>query len=84
MRGIWNYGIVGGKKWDNNITVALRHMTLERRVFDFFDYPLVSMRITHHRGKNAVTEGCVRGEAYLRPCVTDFFVIRRVFKQEVF
>ena len=28
MRGIWNYGILGGKEPDNHRIVALRHMNL--------------------------------------------------------
>ena len=49
------------KKRDNCITVALGHITLERSVFDFFEFPFGGTRITLLDGKNTVIEGCVRG-----------------------
>ena len=60
MIGIWNYGISGGKEQDNRRTVALVHMNLERRVFDFFGYPFVGTRTTLYEGKNTFAEGYIR------------------------
>ena len=59
-------------------------MNLERRLFDLYEYPLVGTRITLHGSKNAVTEGCVRGKASVRPHVTDVFAMRRIVEQQVF
>ena len=53
-------------------------MTLERHVFDFVDNLFVGIRIILHDGENLVIEGCVRGEASVRPHITDVFVMRRV------
>ena len=43
------------KERDNRRNVTLGRMTLERRVFDLFEYPFVGTRITLHDGKNGVT-----------------------------
>ena len=53
-------------------------MTLERRVFDFFEYPFLSARMTLHNDNNAVAEGCVMGGASVRPHVTGVFLMCRV------
>ena len=58
-------------------------MILNGFVFDLFFYTLVYMRITLHNGKNVVMEGCARGEAYLRPHITDVFVMCRVVEQDI-
>ena len=58
-------------------------MTVERHVFDFFEYPFVGIWISLNKGKNTVTKGCVRGELSVHPKVTYVFVMRRVVKREV-
>ena len=42
------------KEQDNRRTFVLEHMTLERSVFDFVDYPLVGVRITLYVDNNTV------------------------------
>ena len=71
------------KKRDNWRTTTLGHMNLERRVFDLFELPYVGTRITLLVGKNTVTEGCVSGEASVRPCVTDVSVMCRVVERKL-
>ena len=44
---------------------------------------MVVTRITLHKGKNKVADGCVRRKASVRTHVADVFVIRRVDKQEL-
>ena len=48
------------KERDNFRTVVLGYMTLERRVFDLFDYLFVSTRITILNSNNKAKEGCDR------------------------
>ena len=45
--------------------------------------PFVGTSITLPKGKNLVTEGCVMGQASVRPHITDVFVFFRVVKQKV-
>ena len=71
------------KEQDNPRNVALDHMTLEMLVFDFAEYPFVIARKTLFYGKNAVTEGCVRGQASIRPRLTDVLVMHMVSEGEV-
>ena len=69
------------KERDNHRTVALRHMTLERLVFDLFEYPFLVTRATLHDDNNAVTKGCVMGKTSICPYVTDIFLMHRVVEQ---
>ena len=50
---------------------------------DFLAYPFVGTKITIYDGKNALTDGCVRGEASICSHITDEFVMHRVVKWEV-
>ena len=66
------------KELDDCRTVVLSHITLERRVIGFFQYPFVGMWIPLHSGKNAVTVGCIRGENPIQPHVSDVFIMHMV------
>ena len=58
-------------------------MTLERRVCDLFEFPIVGTRITVLGNNNLVNKWCVRGEEYVLPHVTAIFAMHRVVRQEV-
>ena len=73
MSRIWNYGIAGEKEQYNSRTAALGHRTLERRIFDLFEYAFVDTSITLQGVKSVVMEGCASGEEYVCSHITDFF-----------
>ena len=78
--GLWYFR---QKEQDTHRTTILGHMNLERRVFDLFEFIIVGTRITLLSSKNAVNKGCVRGEEYVLPHVTDVFAMHRVVRREV-
>ena len=52
-------------------------------MFELFTYPFVGTMITLHDRNNDVIEGYARGEVYVRPHITDFFLVLKLVEREV-